>query len=137
MAVVKRVLKAVENGPQKTKGLPLSARIAALGVGGGATDRSGGRDAGKEGAERDGDDEVLVVGTGRAIEKTLNVAAWLDRRKELKVSLRTRSVGAVDDVVPVVGEEGDAQGGDGEDLVAEDMTRVRWVSCLEVGVRMR
>ncbi len=70
--------------------------------------------------------EVLVQGTGRAIEKTLRVAAFFDRQPDCRISLRTRTVGTIDDIVL---DEDDAQ--------AREQSRVRMVSCLEVGVRLR
>lgn len=130
MSVVKRVRKALENGPQKTKGLPLLARVAALNTGrgsaGGGDDNEEGEvdgGAGKAGAE------VLVLGTGRAIEKTLNVAAWFNRQKDCRVTLRTRTLGAVDDVIM-----GETEGGEEDE---EDQARVRMVSCLEVVIKLR
>jgi len=63
------------------------------------------------------------MGTGRAIEKTLHVAAWFDKQRDCRVSLRTRTVGTVDDLV-LPDEEGTEE------------SRVRMVSCLEVGVSL-
>ncbi|KAH7382068.1 Rpp20 subunit of nuclear RNase MRP and P-domain-containing protein [Cadophora sp. MPI-SDFR-AT-0126] len=81
------------------------------------------------GGEGKRDEEVVVKGTGKAIEKVVRVAAWWQgRREEVRVVVRTGSVGAVDDVV-VRGE------GEGEGMVEE--SRVRRVSCLEVGIRLR
>ena len=133
MSVVKRVRKALENGPQKTKGLPLLARVAALNTGRGSAGGGGGDDDDEEGGVDSGAGkagaEVLVLGTGRAIEKTLNVAAWFNRQKDCRVTLRTRTLGAVDDVIM-----GETEGGEeGE----EDQARVRMVSCLEVVIRLR
>lgn len=138
MAVVKRVRRALDGGAapssagagRGTRGLPLAARVAAL--------STGGDDGGGGGGGGGGGDEVVVLGTGRAIEKTLNVAAWFDRQKDCRVSLRTRTIGAVDDVV--VGRAEDAgdeeEDGDGEGEEG-DHARVRMVSCLEVVVRLR
>jgi len=68
---------------------------------------------------------VWVKGTGRACEKVLALAEWFRAKGEYAVVLKTGSVWAVDDVVVA-----------GEDEAGED-TRVRQVSCLEVGVRMK
>lgn len=156
MAVVKRVRKALESGggaqPRSTRGLPLTARVAALSTSGRAaagrnTSTSGdGQGGGDEGSEA----EVIVLGIGRAIEKTMNVAAWFQRQNDCRVSLRTRSVAAVDDVVLGGAKHADGdwdadadadpddadaeQEGDDE---AEDHSRIRMVSCLEVAVRLR
>lgn len=87
--------------------------------------RATGQDERKEG----GKEIVWIKGTGRAVEKVLGLAEWFKRRESggrFGVVLRTGSVWAVDDVV----RSGEGEG-DGED------TRVRQVSCLEVGVWLR
>lgn len=142
MAVVKKVRKALEGGngqPRSTRGLPLTAQVAALNTGAGGSGRQEGNANGKK--------EVVILGTGRAIEKTLNVAAWFQRQPDCKVNLRTRSVAAVDDVVLGTGDEEnkelDLDEADGEmDMEggvadAEDYARVRMISCLEVAVWLR
>ncbi|KAB5528954.1 Rpp20 subunit of nuclear RNase MRP and P-domain-containing protein [Coniochaeta sp. 2T2.1] len=148
MAVVKRVRKALENGsgaPKSTKGLPLTARVAALSTGSSRNHITAGQD-GTGDSSTDGC-EVIVLGTGKAIEKTLNVAAWFQRQSDCRVSLRTRSVAAVDDVVVGGGKSADGDwdaDADPDDADAEpegdeveDSTRTRMVSCLEVAVRLR
>jgi ribonuclease P/MRP protein subunit POP7 len=108
--------------------------------------------------DKEAKDDVLIVGTGRAIEKVVEIAAWLQRKGDLRVSLRTSSVGTVDDLVPVESgerDDGDAGGNDGQEnedeaasqlgkgelgrdaIASEPSARVRWMSCLEVGVRMK
>jgi ribonuclease P/MRP protein subunit POP7 len=72
------------------------------------------------------DEEVIVKATGKAIERCLQVGLWAIQQEDLRVEVRTSSVGAVDDVV----EKGDEEGGEVE-------SRIRRVSCLEVGVRLR
>jgi ribonuclease P/MRP protein subunit POP7 len=54
----------------------------------------------------------------------VDVAGLFTREKDLLVLMRTRSLKAVDDVV-AEDEEGDL----------EDEVRVRYLSCLEVGIR--
>lgn len=79
----------------------------------------------KGGKERE---EVLMKGTGRAVERCLAVAGWFmgeEGGEKYAVVLRTGSVGAVDDVVSK--EEG----------AEEEGSRVRRVSCLEVGIRLK
>ena len=84
-----------------------------------------GEGAGGKGAEGE---EVLVKGTGKAIEKALRVALFFQGQQDCVVRLRTGSVGAVDDVsVP--------EGGGEEEAVPE--TRVRRTSMLEVGISLR
>jgi ribonuclease P/MRP protein subunit POP7 len=78
-----------------------------------------------------GNEEVVLKATGKAIERLLGVACWLEGQgggEEFVVRVRTGSVGAVDDVVVKDGEE------DGDGEVG---SRVRRVSCLEVGVRYK
>lgn len=124
MGIVSRVRKALEYGSagmhanSSTKGLPLTARIAALGAG--MTDEQGERE------------EVLVRGTGRAIAKTLDLAAWFTRQPDVLVSLRTMTLETVDEVT--IDEDGaEEEGG----FAAEEESRVRRVNCLEVGIRLR
>ncbi|CAN8100508.1 unnamed protein product [Discula destructiva] len=125
MGIVSKVRKALENGPtglhanDSTKGLPLVARIAAL-------QTSSSSDAASTGYE------VLVRGSGRAMAKTLELAAWFQRQPDCHTSLRTLTLEAVDDVV--VDEDGaEDEGG----FAAEAENRVRGVSCLELGVCLR
>ncbi|KAK3372238.1 Rpp20 subunit of nuclear RNase MRP and P-domain-containing protein [Podospora didyma] len=133
MAVVKRVRKALENGPQTTKGLPLTARIAALGVkrdnnSTSATaaqqPSSSGSVSGSGGFIEDALDDVVLIATGRAISRAVEIGAFFMREKELIVLPRTRTIPAIDDVV--MSDE------DGEH---EDQVRVRNLSCIEVGIR--
>jgi ribonuclease P/MRP protein subunit POP7 len=67
---------------------------------------------------------VVLVATGRAIEKASEVGGFFTREKDLVVLVRTRTLQAVDDVV-VEDEEADV----------EDQVRVRCVSCVEIGIR--
>ncbi|RYP74034.1 hypothetical protein DL771_003223 [Monosporascus sp. 5C6A] len=71
--------------------------------------------------------EVLVLATGRAIEKAVNVASFFQKQRDCVVRLRSTSVGAVDDVIA----EGD------EEFPMADETRKRMVGCLEVSIRLR
>lgn len=68
-----------------------------------------------------GGEEVIIKGTGKAIEKVLTLGLWFQNLEGVEIRVRTGSVGAVDDVVG--GEEG-------------DQSRIRRVSCLEVGVAL-
>ncbi|KAK5744563.1 hypothetical protein LTR17_001958 [Elasticomyces elasticus] len=58
----------------------------------------------KRGGGGEDDDEdaageaVLIKGTGRAIEKALEMASWFQQKPEYLVVLKTGSVGAIDDV---------------------------------------
>ncbi|KAK4211763.1 ribonucleases P/MRP protein subunit POP7 [Rhypophila decipiens] len=117
MSLVKRVRKALENGPQKTKGLPLTARIAAMEVEKKTKDSN-------MGPITDALDDVVLIGTGRAIQKTVEVGCYFTRDKSLLVIPRTRSLAAIDDIEM-----------DDDEVDIEDGVRTRHVSCLEVGIR--
>ncbi|PVH74664.1 hypothetical protein DL98DRAFT_499468, partial [Cadophora sp. DSE1049] len=75
-------------------------------------------------------EEVVMKGTGKAIEKVVRLAAWWQGQSDVRVTVRTGSVGAVDDIV--IREEGGEGDAEGEGMVEE--SRVRRVSCLEVGI---
>jgi ribonuclease P/MRP protein subunit POP7 len=129
MSLVKRVTKRLESTsahPINMKGLPLAQRVAALAVTKKQLPSTG---------EDEEEGELLVVGTGKAITKTLHVAAWFSRRKEYVVCIRTRTVGVIDDVVLEETEDGEE---DADEAMGERReSRVRRVSCLEVGIRLR
>ncbi|KAK0671693.1 Rpp20 subunit of nuclear RNase MRP and P-domain-containing protein [Cercophora samala] len=120
MSLVKRVRKALEsarnNQQATTKGLPLAARVAALGVKNGRSDATG--------PIADALDDVVLIATGRAIQKAIEVGASFTRERDLVVIARTRTVQAVDDIEMI-----------DEDAEEEDSARVRQVSCIEVGLR--
>lgn len=125
MGIVTRVRKALNNGPTGVrsnsagKGLTLAARIAEL----------------HSYSSVDQDKvihEVLVRGTGRAMAKTLNIAAHFQSQLDTRINIRTMTLEAVDDVV--VDDDGaEDEGG----FVAEEDTRIRMVNCVEVGVSLR
>ena len=71
----------------------------------------------------------MLKGTGKAVEKVLALGLFFQGQRDCRIRVGTGSVGAVDDVV--VGDEEDAEG-DGE-----EETRVRRVSVMEVGVRLK
>lgn len=71
--------------------------------------------------------EVVVLGTGRAIQKVVEVAMFFQKQQDCIVQLKTGSVGAVDDVV-LEGEE--EWGGEGEE-------RTRMMSSLEASIKLR
>ncbi|KAK6952487.1 hypothetical protein Daesc_007026 [Daldinia eschscholtzii] len=72
--------------------------------------------------------EVVVLGTGRAIQKVVEVAMFFQKQQDCIVRLKTGSVGAVDDVV-VEGEE-EEWGGEGEE-------RTRMMSSLEASIKLK
>ncbi|KAI0204179.1 Rpp20 subunit of nuclear RNase MRP and P-domain-containing protein [Astrocystis sublimbata] len=72
--------------------------------------------------------EVLVLGTGRAIQKVAEVALFFQKQQDCIVQLRTGSVAAVDDLVSK----------DEEDGLEGDVTeRARMMSSLEASIRLR
>ncbi|KAJ3498838.1 hypothetical protein NLG97_g817 [Lecanicillium saksenae] len=72
---------------------------------------------------------VTLMGTGKAVEKTLSLASWFEEQPDCNVAVRTRSVATVDDIT--VAEDSDAV--DQE----EDESRLRRLSCLEVVVSLK
>lgn len=130
MGLISKVRKALDNGPvglhanTSSKGLPLLARIAALQTS--SSSSSSSSDPAEKGHE------VLVRGSGRAMAKTLELAAWFQRQKDCSINLRTMTLETVDDVV--IDEDGaEEEGG----FAAEAESRVRNLNCIEVGVRLR
>ncbi|KAL2157868.1 hypothetical protein VTH06DRAFT_4921 [Thermothelomyces fergusii] len=119
MSIVRRARKALDKAPsaQAAKGQPLAARVAALHRA--ARDGNRGPAAGGEAA-----DDVVLVATGKAIRLAVDLAGFFSRQKDLAVLMRTRTLSAVDDVVAR-----------DEDADVEDQVRVRYVNCLEVGLR--
>ncbi|KAI1348855.1 Rpp20 subunit of nuclear RNase MRP and P-domain-containing protein [Xylaria sp. FL0043] len=71
--------------------------------------------------------EVLVLGTGRAIQKVAEVALFFQKQPDCIVQMRTGSVAAVDDVVS---KEEDG-------LEGEVIERARMMSSLEASIRLR
>ncbi|GAB0135919.1 hypothetical protein EsDP_00004240 [Epichloe bromicola] len=67
---------------------------------------------------------VTVMGTGKAIEKTLSLASWFEQQGDCHVALRTKTIKTVDEVVL-------------QDETGADESRVRNVSCLEVAISLK
>ncbi|KAK3044355.1 hypothetical protein LTS18_001496 [Coniosporium uncinatum] len=90
-------------------------------------------------------EEVLIKGTGRAIEKVLNLAVWFQDQADCRVSFVTRSVGAVDDIEedPVEQEAETVAGAEQEEDAMEQEregfseTRVRMTSVLQIAVSLK
>ncbi len=129
MVAVRRVNQVLDTGPQKTKGLPLASRLAAMKVREGAASNAG--DSSPQRCVTDGHDDVVLIATGRAIERALEAGAYFLRNKELIVVFRTRSMPVIDDICA----RDDAEDGKAEDDVDIEDSRVRYVSCVEVGIR--
>lgn len=121
ISAVKRVTKALDSSLRTSaapKGASLQSRVDHL-------QRQVTRDEANGG--RGGKTEVRVLGTGRAIQKVLQVAERLEAEGLYTVDVRTGTRGTVDDVVQV-GSDGDEEEGEG---------RVRRVSVLELGVKLK
>lgn len=115
MSAVRRVrkqldkpIRALGGAPGVRKNASLHSRIEAL----------------KKPAEDVAGVVVTIMGTGRAVEKTLSIAGWFEQQTDCSVELRTKTLATVDDVVLEDGGE-------------EDSSRVRRLSCLEVKVRLK
>ncbi|EJP65711.1 uncharacterized protein BBA_05580 [Beauveria bassiana ARSEF 2860] len=76
---------------------------------------------------------VTLLGTGKAVEKTLALAGWFEQQPDCRVAVRTRTVSTVDDVVTGA-EQGGAAAAEQEE---EDESRLRRLSCLEVVVSLK
>ncbi|KAI0021324.1 Rpp20 subunit of nuclear RNase MRP and P-domain-containing protein [Xylariomycetidae sp. FL0641] len=80
--------------------------------------------------------EVLVCGTGRAIQVVLQVASFFQKQNDCVVQLRTGSIGAIDDVVANEGEEKEEE--EEEDPWASGADqRVRMMSSLEASIKLK
>lgn len=109
-------------------------------------------------------EKVTIKGTGKAVQKVLELGLWFQQRQEYDVKLKTGTVGAIDDVEIEEGTEEAAEGGEkqGEDAMdvdggeapaaqdgqgaekdskAEEVAtlgaRIRYSSVLEVAVSLR
>ena len=76
---------------------------------------------------------VVLKGTNRAIEKVLGLGLYFQRQDDCMVTLRTGSVGVVDDIVQEEEEGGEEEGE--EEEVPE--SRVRKISVVEVAVTLK
>lgn len=65
-------------------------------------------------------ERVMIKGTGKAVQKVLELGLWFQQRDEFEVRLRTGTVGAVDDV-----EVGEDVGRDGEDAATGEEAALR------------
>lgn len=72
---------------------------------------------------------VTLMGTGKAVEKTLSLASWFEQQPDCHVVVKTKTVATVDDIIA----EGDADAADAQ----EDESRLRRLSCLEVVVSLK
>ena len=75
-------------------------------------------------------EEVLLKGTGRAIERVLGMALYFQGQQDCLVRIRTGSVGVVDDIV-----QGDGENAEGSEDLPE--TRVRKTSVVEIAITLK
>lgn len=59
-----------------------------------------------------GMEEVMLKGTGKAVQKCLELGLWFQQREEYSVRLETKSVAAIDDIE--VDEDGGLEIGEGD-----------------------
>jgi len=80
-------------------------------------------------------EEVSIKGTGRAIEKVLQVGLYFQGQEDCSIQIRTGSVGTVDDIsIDDTAATGD---GGGEEELDVPETRVRMASTIEVLVKLK
>ncbi|KAH7316653.1 Rpp20 subunit of nuclear RNase MRP and P-domain-containing protein [Stachybotrys elegans] len=124
LSAVNRVRKQLERSQRGASAAPkyasLHSRVEALQRRGAAAEADAGAGT-----------VVSVMGTGKAVKKALDVASWFEQQADCAVSVRTRTVGTVDDVVAGEQEE-EEEGG-----MEQGETRVRKLSCLEVLIRLK
>ena len=157
MSVVNRTVKLLDKGPggarwSSTKVVPLEERVQqtmAAASSANSAHAAGATTASSSDAKTARARSVLLLGTGHATTKLIQIAAWFQRQPGYVVAVRTRSSATVDDVftVEVIGEEDDSvHGDDGDDGMDVDTpaaseprrsTRRRNVNCLEVAVRLK
>lgn len=86
-------------------------------------------------------EEVTVKGTGRAIQKVLEIAAWFEdkeRNEGTRLRLFTSSVTAIDDIVATeAAEESEKMVEDEADDEETPESRLRQLSVLEVKISLR
>lgn len=95
-------------------------------------------------------DEVILQGTGKAIQKTLSIALWFQSRDEYRIAIKTGSIGAIDDLVPPADDTRDDVQDSSADVMDVDVShaetkeddeipaaRIRQVSHVQVHVALR
>ncbi|KAK3939738.1 ribonucleases P/MRP protein subunit POP7 [Diplogelasinospora grovesii] len=121
MSLVRRVRKALDKESQQTKKLSLAARVAAI-----EAEKDKTRKKETYGAVENALDDVVLIGTGRAIQKMVEVGAFFTRQTDLTVVSRTRTLSTIDDISFQT-----------EGAEEQEQVRVRNLSCLEIGIRHR
>lgn len=83
------------------------------------------------------EEEVMLKATGRAVDKALSVALFLQSLGDLNVQVRTGSVGAIDDIdADMVEEEAERHDNEGESQELPE-SRVRMTSVIEIAVSLK
>lgn len=163
MSVIRRAIKVLDKGPggarwSATKAQPLPDRI-------GQFEKAMANTRSPTSIAGNGDDlritrqrEILLLGSGHAINKLVLVAAWFRSQQGYAVTVRTCWSSTIDDVLVFSGDEvgtyTDTKVKDVHDNVAhshydegdklgevqgptQESARMRNVSCLEVAIRLR
>ncbi|CAK7271583.1 hypothetical protein SEPCBS119000_004680 [Sporothrix epigloea] len=145
LSIINRTVKLLDKGPggarwSSTKVLPLEERISAVSASAEAnTHTATGVD--KTARSR----SVLLIGTGHATTKLVQLAAWFQRQPGYVVAVRTRSSETIDDVftMETTGEDDNEAEEDGMEIDTQPSAgprrsiRRRNVNCLEVAVRLK
>lgn len=129
MSAVKRVRKQLDrclksggSSQAARKNASLHARIESL-----RRDVEKSAQNGENSANEEYGAAVTLMGTGKAVEKTLSVASWFEQEPDCRVTVRTRTVATVDDLT-AASDQPDQQ---------DDESRLRRLSCLEVVVSLK
>ena len=75
-------------------------------------------------------EEIVIKGTGKAIEKTLRLGLYLQSQDDVNVQVRTGTVSAIDDI-----NTDDISNGDDPGDIPE--ARIRHTSMVEIGVSLK
>lgn len=84
----------------------------------------------------DENEEVILKATGKAIEKALSLALFIQSKDAYSVIIRTSTVEAIDDVVPRYSEQEFVKEEQSTDLDLSD-TRLRHASSVEIAVTLK
>lgn len=76
------------------------------------------------------DEKVIVKATGKAVDKALQLALFLQKQSDLSVEIKTGSVAAIDDIVHNDDEEHEDEAGELPE------SRIRYTSTIEVAVNL-
>ncbi|KAF4548496.1 Hypothetical protein D9617_27g044630 [Elsinoe fawcettii] len=134
MSATKRVMKLLDKADKRATQSALDSvrkgRNDRRGTVRREQDEAGDLDEAARAAAKEEGGEVVVKGTGRAIEKVLGIGLWFQQREGYGVRIKTGSIRAVDDIV----EKEDASHIETDDAADLPSARVRWTSTAEVTI---